>query len=91
LIELPHLNDAIEVLDQPLLSLDDSEKRRLRVKKRELFDDFTDFDIDEEKDEDFLKNLWNTIQIEAANTSLTILLYSGHFSFDEDFLFSSNK
>jgi hypothetical protein len=31
-------------------------------------DDFTDFDIDEEKDEDFLKNLWNTIQIEAANT-----------------------
>ena len=68
MIELPHLNDAIEVLDPPLISPGDSEKRRLRVKKRELFDDLTDFDIDEEKDEDFLKNLWNTIQIEAANT-----------------------
>lgn len=68
MIELPHLNYALEVLDPPLLSLCDSENRRLRVKKRELFDDFADVDIDEEKDGDFLRNLLNTIQIEAANT-----------------------
>lgn len=68
MIELPHLNNALEVLDPPVISLDDSENRRLRVKKRELFDDFTDFDTDEEKDKDFIRNLLNTIQMEAANT-----------------------
>ncbi|CAC5362823.1 unnamed protein product [Mytilus coruscus] len=68
MIELPCLNEALEVLEPPIYdSLQSDEKKPLGIKKRKLFDDFEDIDQGEEKDQHFLKRVWNAIQMETAN------------------------
>ncbi|VDI62747.1 Hypothetical predicted protein [Mytilus galloprovincialis] len=68
MIELPCLNEALEVLEPPIYdSFQSDEKKLLGIKKRELFDDFMDIDQSEKKDQDFLKRVWNAIQMETDN------------------------
>lgn len=68
MIELPCLNEALEVLEPPIYdSFQSDEKKLLGIKIRELFDDFMDIDQSEKKDQDFLKRVWNAIQMETAN------------------------
>lgn len=68
MVELPCLNEALEVLEPPIYGfLKSDEIKPLGIKKRKLFEDFEDIDQNEEKDQDFLKRVWYAIQIETAN------------------------